>query len=676
MNEAINEVELRKALNILKVDEEVYEIRAIKKQPKRTLSGYFKNVDIAVAELMKQDLRGFSIYVTLNRLKNDCHSRMQSDCMKIPENTTADNDVIAYDWLFIDLDPIRTTGVSSSEKELTEAKQLCKRVFEYLKSIGFEEPIIAMSGNGMHLLYSIALNNTDENERLVHDCLASLDLMFSNDMVKIDVANFNPSRICKLYGTLAQKGTGTEERPHRMSYIVSAPEEIKTTQRSYLEKLAAMLPKQDKPQAYNNYTPARFDVRQWMDQHGIRYTEGKGDMYTKYILDECPFDSTHTKPDSMITVGQNGEIGFRCLHNSCRDKKWRDVRLKFEPDAYDQKRDDSWIDKGWAEHKLYNRKKAIIYDENADHGPVFQTARQIFDAPEETEDFIRSGVEGIDNRMRGFRKGYVTLVSGLRGGSKSTMLTQFALNAVNDGCNVIAYSGELTAKNLMRWMNLQAAGKTHTVKAKQWDNYYYVPTEIEEKIAEWLGPHFLLYNNDYGNNYQKLRAALEEQIEQQKTDLVILDNLMSLNIRGLDNDKYVAQTEFITDLQRLAKRTMTHIIFVAHPRKAQGFLRLDDVSGTADLANLSDNALIVHRNNLDFQKRTEEMFKWKPDHEAYSGTNVIEIAKDRDIGTQDVFIPLWYEPESKRIKNAPAEMIQYGWDTSEWLTIDMEEIPF
>ena len=307
---------------------------------------------------------------------------------------------------------------------------------------------------------------------------------------------------------------------------------------------------------------------------------------------------------------------------------------------------------------------------------MFLTAQQILEMPTETEDFIRTGIEGIDNRMRGLKKGAVSLLSGLRGGSKSTWLTQIILNAINDGNNVIAYSGELTSRNFMRWMNLQAAGKAHVVQTK-YNNYYVVKKEDLQKIARWLGDHFQLYNNDYGNNYEKLYARLKNQIAVQKTDLIVLDNLMALDIRDLDNkDKYSAQKIFIESLQRLAKQTDTHIIFVAHPRKAVGFLRLDDVSGSADLANLTDNAFIIHRNNADFKRLSKDMFKWKDDHIAFTGTNVIEIAKDRDMGTQDVFIPLWYEPETKRLKNSEAESITYGWLPDEFEAVDLDDIPF
>ena len=44
-------------------------------------------------------------------------------------------------------------------------------------------------------------------------------------------------------------------------------------------------------------------------------------------------------------------------------------------------------------------------------------------------------------------------------------------------------------------------------------------------------------------------------------------------------------------------------------------------------------------------------------------SNVLEIAKNRVPGTHmGDLIGLYYEPESKRMKNSVAEMIQYGWD--------------
>ena len=675
----IDESQLRRALNILKPDGTLFEVRMLMIQPKRTMSGYFKDADTAIEALKKAELRNWNVFFTLNSMQEACYDRIQHDKLTVPQNTTIDKDIEVYTWLLIDLDPERPTGISSTNEEVEKAKALGRRVYTYLKQEGFEEPVIAMSGNGIHLLYRIWMKNTNENVTLIKNFLQAIDLMFSNKDIHVDLSTFNPSRICKLYGTVAQKGAGTEERPHRMSYIISAPDKPKVTPKAYIEKIAGMLPKKEAPQPYNNYMPKQFDVVEWMDKHGLQYKKQQASDYTKYILTECPFDSSHKAPDSMITVGRSGAIGFKCLHNSCSCKTWKDVRLMFEPDAYDRDDDDARIQAGWNKHKQYNRNKEISYEppKEEDGVPVFMTARQILDEPTETEDYILTGIDGIDNRMMGLKKGAVTVLSGLRGGSKSTWLTEIALNAVNQGHNVICYSGELTRKNFMKWMYLQAAGKDHVKKTNK-GPFYYVADDDKGKIADWLGDRFLLYRNDYGNNFQELYARLETQIKEQKTDLVILDNLMALDIRDLDpGDKYSAQKIFLNYLVSLAKRTLVHVLFVAHPRKSNGFLRLEDISGTNDIVQLVDNGFIIHRNNMDFKRLSKDMFKWTDDNPVYRGTNVLEIAKERDFGTQDVFIPLWYEPETKRLKNSEAEKITYGWCNDGFSTdIDADEIPF
>jgi len=72
------------------------------------------------------------------------------------------------------------------------------------------------------------------------------------------------------------------------------------------------------------------------------------------------------------------------------------------------------------------------------------------------------------------------------------------------------------------------------------------------------------------------------------------------------------------------------------------------------------------------------MFDWKDDNPLFKSTNVIEIAKDRDGGTQDYFIPLYYEQETKRLKNYLAENKIYGWNKSDdgFLNVEQSEIPF
>ena len=304
----------------------------------------------------------------------------------------------------------------------------------------------------------------------------------------------------------------------------------------------------------------------------------------------------------------------------------------------------------------------------------------IADMGEVVEEYVKTGVKVIDKRMKGLQKGCVSVISGLRGAAKSTFLSQIILNCIQNESTTVCYSGELSSQRFMRWMYLQAAGKAYTKPYMEYEGYY-CPNEIKPYINTWMGDYMWLYNNHHGNNFNEIGKCLRAEILKRKADICIVDNLMALDLSTFDIDKYEAQTKFVWELKDIAQSCNVHIIFVAHPRKAAGFLRLDDISGSGNIANIVDNAFIVHRNNKDFQRLTEQMFKWKADHKAYTGTNVIEICKDRDGGIQDEFVPLWYEPETKRLKNYQAENIVYGWEPEELKSdgfedADMNDIPF
>ena len=180
-------------------------------------------------------------------------------------------------------------------------------------------------------------------------------------------------------------------------------------------------------------------------------------------------------------------------------------------------------------------------------------------------------------------------------------------------------------------MNLQAAGKSNA-EPTQFEGYYNVSRKNQERISEWLSNDFTLYNNKYGNDFLAVKEQLERKIASDKPDLVILDNLMAFDIKNLSENKFEAQTAFTWSLHEMAQKYDVHILFIAHPRKAMGFLRLDDISGTADIGNAVDNAFIIHRVNNDFIRLSKQMFGWKADDPIYQTSNVIEIAKDRDGG--------------------------------------------
>lgn len=685
---------VKESLDLLKPDGQLYEIRILK--GKTIISGYFTDTETLKEAFKTVDLRGANVFYTLNQIDDDCYSREQRDCFRQVKVTTSDNDIIGYRWMLVDLDPVRKTGISSTNTELIRSKDMAEAVVKYLRELGFSAPIMALSGNGIHLMYKIALTNKPEHSELISKCLKALKLLFDDEYVQIDSTVSNPARISKLYGTMAQKGSSTKERPHRMSRIIRIPKQITDTSRDVLEKLAGEYPDELNQQKSQQTTKGSFDVEEWLHEYGLRIHAVKTwKDATRYVLEECPFDGSHKAPDAAVIKMANGAVCFKCLHNSCQGHDWRELRLKYEPDAYDDKRaeDEARIEAGWKAYKAFNRQRNDIeYQETAaditDPVSMFETVAEILAQPPEERICIPTGLTLFDKRVGGLAKGEISLVSGLRGAAKSTWLSQVVLNAIDKGFNALMYSGELKDQRFTSWFLQQAAGPDHVLKSKRYDGVWFCKNDVKPKIAEWLGDRFHLYNNKFGSNFRNIAECLRDVIKEFKADIVVIDNMSILDISSIStdrrNDKWDLQKLFVETLKNLSMVCNCHIIFVAHPRKAMGFLRLDDVGGSGSLGNLVDNAFIVHRNNRDFRngygiytgfkKRNQNDEAWSEEE----GDNIIEVVKERETGMQDVFIPLWFEPETRRLKNDPGEVTVYGWDNDGFIgdEVNQEDLPW
>lgn len=278
----------------------------------------------------------------------------------------------------------------------------------------------------------------------------------------------------------------------------------------------------------------------------------------------------------------------------------------------------------------------------------YKTSSEIDMSSNENITYIKSGIFQLDKYIKGFALGELSVWSGGNGSGKSTLLSQIAIESFRKGNNVLIFSGELKDSRLMKWMNLQICGKLNLYYNEKYDYYY---PKNKEQVMNFSNNKLFIYDNELGNDINKIIFAIYEAVKNKNVKMVILDNLMSMNLSSYGSDKYDVQTKLITDLSDMAKRLNIHIHFVCHPRKSTSFLRKYDISGTADLTNIADNVFIIHRVNNDFKKQTQEMFKWKNDHELYSFDNIVEICKNREQGIQDMFIGQYFETETKRFLN-------------------------
>lgn len=654
----MNEATIRQWYDLFKDDNELVEIRILDPTTRKTYSGYFTDIETILREVKR--FGHCNIYFTLNAINPACYSREQHDVVSMhPKATTSDSDIIGRKWCLIDIDCEKPSDTNSTDEEKELAKEVVNNVYKFLRDEGFAKPIVCDSANGYHLCFRQAMKNTEENTETMRKFLQVLDMFFSTDKVKIDCSTFNASRICKLYGTSSRKGTSTKDRPQRESFIHKVPEEVVVTPNEYFAKVASYLPTPPKKDRFNNYGRDTFDLDEFIREHGIKVSKIiETSTYTKYVLEECPFNSSHRSPDSALFKMRDGGYGFKCFHNSDSHYTFRDFRLLFQPDAYDYQGQGQKL----ATTQMLSQTKVFEpLKETAEKGKKWLSMKDIKRVDIDELLTIPTGYHELDKKIVGLFAGELTVVSGLNASGKTSWLDCLALNVIQSGFKVAVWSGEMQDWRFQGWINQIAAGKSFVRKKEGYDNLYYTPNQYCEKIGDWLDGKMFLYNNQYGSKWGQLFNDVKEVVSQEGVQLVVLDNLASMNIDEYDGDKYSKQTQFIIDLKEYAKNSNVHVIIVAHPRKQNDLLRKESISGTADLTNLADNVFILHRVGKDFETRGTEFFGQERTFEFLKYGNVLEVCKNRQLGIVDHLVGMYYEPESRRLKNDIAEHIVYGW---------------
>lgn len=654
--------------DVLRDGNQLTEIRLISNDGK-TASGIFDNIENLINAIMPFT-NDWNIYYTMNRLPDDVRGLPQYNKIIVrPKQTCNDSMIVARDYVCIDLDSVRLSGTNATDEQVEYTKATANKVYKYLIDVGFYPPVVVFSSSGVHLYLRCAMLNNDKNTKIVKNFLHALALLFTDEHTEIDVSVYNSARIMRLPSSYSCKGNRLDEaRPQRLCKFVKIPQEKKINDIAYFEKVAALYPEETpKPSASNGYSTERFNLDEFIAKHNIEVDKiQRVAGGTKYLLKECPWNPNHKSPDSMVFQRDNGALSFFCYHNSCSHYSWHDFRLLYEPDAYDKKEYNEFRHK----QRYYGRiekEPFIPQKEDEAKGKKWLSMSDIQYVDMSTMVTIPTGYTELDKKIMGLLLGDVTVLSGLSGAGKTSWLDCILLNVIQRGFKCAVWSGELQDFRFQSWIDQIAAGKNHVIKKVGYDNFYYAPRNVCDKINNWLKDKLFLYNNEYGNKFNQLFDDLNHCVEDNGVKLIVIDNLMALNIEHYDGDKYSQQTKFINEIKDFAKKKNVHIILVCHPRKEQSnaLLRKESISGTADLTNMADQVIILHRVGNDFEKRATEFWGKERVQELMQYSCVIELCKNRSFGVVDYVVGMFYEQESRRLKNSVAEHIIYGWESEE-----------
>jgi len=145
----------------------VIEVRVPEARRLKTLSGYFNDRAKILHELELASGEYEGVYYTLNPVDPQLLGRANNNLKAYARHTTADKEIPWRINFLIDADPVRPTGISSTNAQLAESKKMMRAALRDLTSAGWPEPLRAMSGNGHHGVYAIDLPNDDKHRDLL-----------------------------------------------------------------------------------------------------------------------------------------------------------------------------------------------------------------------------------------------------------------------------------------------------------------------------------------------------------------------------------------------------------------------------------------------------------------------------------------------------------------------------
>lgn len=318
-----------------------------------TWAGWFDSPEVLIrwleesADSRANQFSGWTgVYVIPNVVNPALKARRYNNLDQVAreEKTTTDGDVVARRWLLFDLDPKRPAGISSTDAEHELSITTARAVAEAMLAEGWPAPILADSGNGAHLLWRCDLPSAAAETDLIKRWLHAMAARFGTPGIDVDTAVFNPSRIWKLYGTLACKGEHLAgERPWRLARLLEVPTDVQVVPRGAIEAVAGPVAEPAKPVGVSRQggrDRGQFDPVRFITDLGYRLgpekTLDKGGR--SYELAACVCE--RKGPGCALTIAPSGAVGLVCQHANCEYSKgsrtpgqhWKAFREAHDPD--------------------------------------------------------------------------------------------------------------------------------------------------------------------------------------------------------------------------------------------------------------------------------------------------------------------------------------------------------
>ena len=271
---------------------------------------------------------------------------------------------------------------------------------------------------------------------------------------------------------------------------------------------------------------------------------------------------------------------------------------------------------------------------------------------------INTGSSELNSILSGgFHYGDFIILTGRRGEGKSTMGSQFTVEALKAGNNCMIYSGEMRDVAVKNWIDRQISGKS------------FLTAEDVQRCEDWYRGKLYIYDDDVidENDTDDLIETITEAIHQKNIKFLLIDNLMTAMESAASTTEalYIQQSTFTGKLAKIARKLEVVILLICHPRKTpNNELNNDDVSGSGDITNKA-NLVISYSKILDKGRESDPTVR------------KLSVTKNRLTGKLGE-VSMFYDSATKRIVGNKEKGLKkdYFGDTLKVEIPDDEDLPF
>ena len=248
--------------------------------------------------------------------------------------------------------------------------------------------------------------------------------------------------------------------------------------------------------------------------------------------------------------------------------------------------------------------------------------------------------KALDNLLKGWRDGELTIWSGRNGAGKSTILNQVFLDLAVKNVRSCVYSGEMSPARYLRWAIIQHQ-----------ENDAPHPDKIHASLA-WMSEKVYILNVTSGIEPDKLLSDFEYAARRYGVKHFFVDSLMKISFKA--QDEYRQQHDFMNRVISFAQKHKVHVHLVAHPRKTEtdddtpGKV---DVKGTSHITDLADNVIVLHRQSEEIKAKIRKAAVAEANKDGKvpkepSDAKMI-VKKNREFGTEGTILLFFAEHTKK-----------------------------